>query len=870
MLPRVRWLLPCLIALLFGSSALAQTPQPSSHPDCSKAETPNALVLKTATTGLYYDLVGQAIATAFTKKKADDLPKIEAVCGLGSAENIKELGNNRISFAIVQSDVAHAAWYGHPRLETETCREREQAARVHPTELFLCRPGDPDCPLSPGRPAVLTPLYVEAMHILIRPHLNIASLQDLQDRKVWAGAPGSGGRFSAERILSAAGVPYCKLDFVERDPNPRPASPDGKLSLDGALQLLGEMQIDAVFFTGPVPTHPLEDALDQFPEIHFFPLSYDLVQKLTQDESYTEALIRAEDYGKQDPILTVGVEALLMTQEKADPKAVHGLVEFIHGHSADLRDELRDLLETQKEAEHDQEVKELPEKPQIWLHRLKRWRHFKYQKDIVAKIATANAAGKDIHLTHDEREAIKDYMEGEEVHEAVARLPLLSLPTPDALVQDFYSRDPDVAKYFIRPRSTTWKRQLSLVLAGCVALLAIVFIFLRRKLHRVLVRHPDAVLVTIATVLVWALGSYLLYHYEALVNEDFHPLWKSFYSIFLYITPFLGRTALTPKGQQTLQVLKWLGFLLVGGFLSPLVRKIMAADLLGPLTAWLQGRPLMQKDTANHFVIINWDQRGREIVRHLSATKTDAAQAIVVITSSRVDFTEEDCLEDVISILGDATQPTCLEKARVPFAHSVTILSTWKSSDPHERRQSVDPDVADTKTIQTLRALRDTCGDRPLAQRPTVTAEIRSSRNRAEAETVGGDEIQVEIVCVDAIANDVLVQSALNPGMATLYTHLMGAAGNGASNGTEVLRKEVPPELLGMSFGEMLEHFANQRRGRGPTIVPVGLCRASRVFVNPSDEKVGRLQKGDIFFALVERQPAKTVNLSPDTRATTA
>jgi TRAP-type uncharacterized transport system substrate-binding protein len=43
---------------------------------------------------------------------------------------------------------------------------------------------------------------------------------------------------------------------------------------------------------------------------------YDLVQKLTGDESYTEALIRAEDYGKSQPTLTVGVEALLLTNDR--------------------------------------------------------------------------------------------------------------------------------------------------------------------------------------------------------------------------------------------------------------------------------------------------------------------------------------------------------------------------------------------------------------------------------------------------------------------------------------------------------------------------------------------------------------------------
>jgi hypothetical protein len=441
------------------------------------------------------------------------------------------------------------------------------------------------------------------------------------------------------------------------------------------------------------------------------------------------------------------------------------------------------------------------------------------------------------------------------------------LPTPDALVHDFYSGDPQVKNFFSHPRSTTWVRQLLVVLAACLLVLSGLFVWMRRKLHPVLVRHPDAVLATIATTLAWALGSYLLYHYEGLVNPDFSTVWKSFGTVFLYFIPFLGKTALTASGQQTVWVLKALGVLLVGGFFSPLIRKFMTTDLLGPLIAWLQGRPLMQKDITGHFVIINWDHRGHEIVRHLRASRANAGRGIVVVTPTRAEFSDEDSLDDVIGVVGDATEIACLEKARIPFAHSVTILSAWKPRDPNDRRQGVDPDVADTKTMQTLRAIRDLCARQIPAPRLPVTAEIRSSRNRAEVERAGGDDILAEIVCVDALGNNVLVQSAVNPGLATLYTRLISTAGNGTPSDTEVFRTAVPRELLGKSFGEMLEYYAGLRRGHGPAIIPVGVWRASRVFVNPSDDKLGRLQEGDVLFVISDRQPTPTIVAPAEVRA---
>jgi hypothetical protein len=205
-------------------------------------------------------------------------------------------------------------------------------------------------------------------------------------------------------------------------------------------------------------------------------------------------------------------------------------------------------------------------------------------------------------------------------------------------------------------------------------------------------------------------------------------------------------------------------------------------------------------------------------------------------------------------VVCDATQGKCLGKARIPFAHSVTILSAWKPLNPLDRRQSVDRDVADTKTIQSLRAIRDLCAAQELQARPCVTAEIRSASNRLEAERAGGDAIQLEVVCVDALGNDVLIQSALNPGVATLYAHLMSTTGNGAPNGTEMSRIPVPRELLGMSFGEMLDYFSTQRRSHRTASIPIGVCRASQVFVNPSDEKLGRLQEGDALFMITERK----------------
>src|SRR5215471_14202879 len=120
-------------------------------------------------------------------------------------------------------------------------------------------------------------------------------------------------------------------------------------------------------------------------------------------------------------------------------------------------------------------------------------------------------------------------------------------------------------------------------------------------------RYPDVVPVLAATVLSWVLGSYFLNHFEAPVNADFSPLWKSFFSIFLYLIPFVAKAPLTPDGQTTIQVLHWLGLALIAGFLRPLIQRLAKAEFWNPFIAWLQGRPIMDKEISGHMVMINWD-----------------------------------------------------------------------------------------------------------------------------------------------------------------------------------------------------------------------------------------------------------------------
>src|SRR5262249_35318336 len=94
----------------------------------------------------------------------------------GSQDNIYKLDRDT-DFAFVQSDVAHRAWRGEYPFE-ETHRD------IH----------------------LVTPLFTEKMHVLVRPHLYMTSLSQLKDKRLWLGGYNSGSRLSAVAVMQAAGM----------------------------------------------------------------------------------------------------------------------------------------------------------------------------------------------------------------------------------------------------------------------------------------------------------------------------------------------------------------------------------------------------------------------------------------------------------------------------------------------------------------------------------------------------------------------------------------------------------------------------------------------------------------------------------------
>jgi len=290
------------------------------------------ILLTGSKTGYYYQ-VGKAVEQVAKEQcnKAPASPCIR-ICAKESGQtldNILLLANKEVDFAIVQGDVAHDAWYGHPLpLGRNLPGEKKENIAIEGVKNVK----------------LVTPLYVEAVHILLRPHLNITSLQELRGLKVWLGLPGSSTEYTATRVLRGAGFSLGKCE----SPGHRYEETDALVvtcvkDTDDFSNVMAQLKpggLDALFKIGPVPTSDIERHLlskaagpdetnPKKSDYQLLPVDYDLASKFVEDGSYVYRLIQADDYGQAQSTLTIGVPALLLTNLSSNNADVALLAQLI-------------------------------------------------------------------------------------------------------------------------------------------------------------------------------------------------------------------------------------------------------------------------------------------------------------------------------------------------------------------------------------------------------------------------------------------------------------------------------------------------------------------------------------------------------------
>jgi TRAP transporter TAXI family solute receptor len=224
----------------------------------------------------------------------------------GSLENLEHLLTGKTTFAVALADAA-----------------AQQVAANNP-------------PTGTVHIAALGKVYENYVHCVVRKSSVIRSFTDLAGGTVAIGLPGSGTSLTTHRLLEAAGLGSAAAD------RPAPAASSAKtvsvvnLGLNDGLAALRRGSVDALFWSGGVPTAAIA-ATHEDVGLRFLDLSALIPAMRTRyGVFYDRVLIPEGGYEGTPAVWTVGVANLLLCRSDLDDATVKRTVELLVDHAQEL------------------------------------------------------------------------------------------------------------------------------------------------------------------------------------------------------------------------------------------------------------------------------------------------------------------------------------------------------------------------------------------------------------------------------------------------------------------------------------------------------------------------------------------------------
>lgn len=178
----------------------------------------------------------------------------------------------------------------------------------------------------PGRIVALGKVYENYVHCVVREDSDIRAVEDLAGRIVGTGAVGSGTSLTAHRIIAAAGVQLASAG----------TNRERELGLNAGLAALADGSVDALFWSGGVPTAAIARANDEV-GLRFIDLAV-LIPRLraTYGGIYERILIPENSYRGTPAVGTVGVANLLLCRSDLADGTAGETVRLLVAHAQEL------------------------------------------------------------------------------------------------------------------------------------------------------------------------------------------------------------------------------------------------------------------------------------------------------------------------------------------------------------------------------------------------------------------------------------------------------------------------------------------------------------------------------------------------------
>ena len=165
----------------------------------------------------------------------------------------------------------------------------------------------------------LSRLYLNYTHVVVKSE--ITSLEGLKGKRISTGSPGATGELGAQRLLEVAG-----LD-VEKDTRRQ------KISLNESVQGMKDGQLDAIFWSGGLPTSGIQDVTRTMGNrVKVLDLSKYIPQLQSKYPNiYEVATIAPEVYKQSAAVQTIAEPNLLIVNESMDAKLATDLTGVLLG-----------------------------------------------------------------------------------------------------------------------------------------------------------------------------------------------------------------------------------------------------------------------------------------------------------------------------------------------------------------------------------------------------------------------------------------------------------------------------------------------------------------------------------------------------------
>lgn len=179
----------------------------------------------------------------------------------------------------------------------------------------------------------------------------------------------------------------------------------------------------------------------------------------------------------------------------------------------------------------------------------------------------------------------------------------------------------------------------------------------------------------------------------------------------------------------------------------------------------------------DHIIICNWSSKADIIVRQLHDESVQKKRPIIVITNSPEDMpkTTDPAYRGLLIISGDPVNKEILKRADISNASTVVILADEN-----------DIENSDSKSILIVLAIE------AINPHVHIIVELVKSNSEMFFQYTHVDEI----VCLEQLAEKLLAQSALTPGLSLVYMDLLTQS----SDTNEVYQEDVPQALIGASY----------------------------------------------------------------------